>query len=152
MNKYKNRLIFAYYSLRLKDFKSLQNVPKTLQMLKAKNRLFKRYLYIEIPVFMISNLDFLLLIPAPSTVENTFSRPFFSQNLDIPYWKSSFPVNRQIPRTPSPPLILEGFLFSFKLKIIPNYRSRCVFIWLLDSYPIRILSFTESERSNPHLL
>ena len=85
MNKYKNKLIFAYYSLRLKDFKSLQNVPKTLQMLKAKNRLFKRYLYIEIPVFMISNLDFLLLIPAPSTVENTFSRPFFSQNLDIPY-------------------------------------------------------------------
>ena len=45
-----------------------------------------------------------------------------------------------------------SFLFLFKPKIIPNYRSRCVSIWFLeriDSYPIRLVSLSESERSNP---
>ena len=35
MNKCNNRLTFAYYSIAIWDFKSLQNVPKTLQVLKA---------------------------------------------------------------------------------------------------------------------
>ena len=49
-------------------------------------------------------------------------------------------------------LILLGFLFSFKLKIIPIYRSRCVSISFsdrIDSFPIRFVSLSESERSNP---
>ena len=44
------------------------------------------------------------------------------------------------------------FLFSFKLKIIPNYRSRRVsirFLERIDSYPKRPVSLSESERSNP---
>ena len=48
--------------------------------------------------------------------------------------------------------IIVSFLFSFKLKIIPSYRSRCVsirFLERLDSYPIRLVSFSELERSNP---
>ena len=49
-------------------------------------------------------------------------------------------------------LIIVSFLFSFKLKIIPNYCSRCVYIRFLEwinSYPIRLVSLSESERSNP---
>ena len=42
MNKYKNRLTFEYYSLTFWDFKSLKSVPKTLQTLKAKNKLLKK--------------------------------------------------------------------------------------------------------------
>ena len=34
--KYKNRVTFAYYSITFLDFKSLQIVPKTLQVLKKK--------------------------------------------------------------------------------------------------------------------
>ena len=48
--------------------------------------------------------------------------------------------------------IIVSFLFSFKLKIIPNYRSRCVsirFLGRIDSYPIRPVSLSESERSDP---
>ena len=51
--------------------------------------------------------------------------------------------------------IIVDFLFSVKLKIIPNYRSRCVsirFLERIDSYPIRLVSLSESERSNPSLL
>ena len=42
-----------------------------------------------------------------------------------------------------------------KLKIVPKYRSRCVsirFLERIDSYPIRLVSLSESERSNPSLL
>ena len=52
-------------------------------------------------------------------------------------------------------LIIVDFFFSVKLKIIPNYRSRCVsirFLERIDSYPIRLVSLSESERSNPSLL
>ena len=48
-----------------------------------------------------------------------------------------------------------SFLFSFKLKIIPNYRSRFVSISFserIDRYPIRLVSLSELERSNPSLL
>ena len=48
-------------------------------------------------------------------------------------------------------LIIVSFLFTFKLKIIPNYCSRCVsirFLERIDSYPIRLVSLSESERSN----
>ena len=48
--------------------------------------------------------------------------------------------------------MIVSFLFSFKLKIIPNYRSRCVSIRFserIDSYPIRLVSLSESELSNP---
>ena len=51
--------------------------------------------------------------------------------------------------------IIVDLLFSVKLKIIPNYRSRCVsirFLERIDSYPIRLVSLSESERSNPSLL
>ena len=43
-------------------------------------------------------------------------------------------------------------MFSFKLKIIPNDRSRYVssrFLERNDSYPIRLVSLFESECSNP---
>ena len=43
-------------------------------------------------------------------------------------------------------------LFSFRLKIIPNYRSICVsirFLERIDSYPIHLVSLSEWERSNP---
>ena len=49
-------------------------------------------------------------------------------------------------------LIIVGFLFSFKLKIIPNYCSRCVSISFkerIDSYPIRLVSFSEWNRFIP---
>ena len=45
-----------------------------------------------------------------------------------------------------------GFHVFIELKIIPNYRSRCVSIRFLErfeSYPIRLVSLSESERSNP---
>ena len=48
--------------------------------------------------------------------------------------------------------IIVGFLFSFKLQILRNYRYRCVsirFLERIDSYPIRLVSLSESERSNP---
>ena len=48
--------------------------------------------------------------------------------------------------------MIVSFLFSFKLKIIPNYRSRCVsirFLERIDGYPIPLVSLLESERSNP---
>ena len=51
-------------------------------------------------------------------------------------------------------LIIVDFLFSFKLKIIPNYCSRCVsirFLKRIDSYPIHLVSLSESERSNSSL-
>ena len=50
--KYKNRLTFAYYSI-----KSLQSVSKTWQVVKAKNIFLKRCSNIKIPFFMISNPD-----------------------------------------------------------------------------------------------
>ena len=40
--KYKNRLTFAYYSIRFWDFKSLQGVRKTWKVLKVKNISFKK--------------------------------------------------------------------------------------------------------------
>ena len=49
-------------------------------------------------------------------------------------------------------MIIASFLFSFKLKIIPNYHSKCVSISFserIDSYPIRLVSLPESKRSNP---
>ena len=51
---------------------------------------------------MISNPDFSLVL---DKVENTISRPYFSPNFEIPYWKSSFPIHLQIlcPHTSHPP-------------------------------------------------
>ena len=52
-------------------------------------------------------------------------------------------------------LITACFLFSFKLKIILNYCSRCVsirFLERIDSYPIRLVSLSESKGSNPFSL
>ena len=49
-------------------------------------------------------------------------------------------------------LITVSFLFLFKLKIIPNYRSRCIsirFLEWINSYPIRLVSLSESECFNP---
>ena len=99
--KYNYRLKFAYYSITFWDFKSLQSVPKTWQVVKTKNNFFERCPNIEIPFFMISNPDFSLFftvitVQAPSSVQNIVSRPCFSRNLEISYWKSWFPVHRQI--------------------------------------------------------
>ena len=40
--KYKNWLTFAYYSITFWDFKSLQGVPRTWQVLKSKNKFFEK--------------------------------------------------------------------------------------------------------------
>ena len=51
--------------------------------------------------------------------------------------------------------LIVDFLFLFKLKIIPNYRSRCASIRFLEgigNYPIRLVSLTKSECFNPSLL
>ena len=52
-------------------------------------------------------------------------------------------------------ILVVGFPFSFKLKIILKYCPRCVSIRFLegiDSYPIRLVSLSESERSSPSRL
>ena len=47
-------------------------------------------------------------------------------------------------------LIIESFLFSFKLKIITNYRSRCVSIRFLErSIAIRYASYHFQNQSVP---
>ena len=51
-----------------------------------------RFLWFQIPI----SGDFFQWLPAPSSVENTISQPYFFQNLETPYWKSSFPIHRQI--------------------------------------------------------
>ena len=68
------------------------------------------------------------------------------------YKKTSISSNITKPSLKNISLMLVGFLFSFKLKIIPNYCSRCIFIRFLeriDSSPIRLIHLSESERSNP---
>ena len=55
-----NGLAFVYYSIIFWDFKSLQSVPKTWEVLEAKNIFLKRCPNIEIPFFMISSPDFSL--------------------------------------------------------------------------------------------
>ena len=48
--------------------------------------------------------------------------------------------------------LIVDFLFLFKLKTIPNHCSRRVsirFLELIESYPIRLVSLSGSERSNP---
>ena len=52
--KYKNRLTFAYYSITFWDFcniLSLQSVPKTCQVLKAKNIIFQKMFKYQNTVF-----------------------------------------------------------------------------------------------------
>ena len=61
--KYKNRLIFAYYSITFWDFKSPQGVLKTWKVLKANNYFLKQCSNIEIPFIIISNPDFSLFFP-----------------------------------------------------------------------------------------
>ena len=51
-------------------------------------------------------------------------------------------------------LIIVGCLSSFKLKIIPNYCSRCVsirFLEQIDSYMLRLVSLSESKYSKRFL-
>ena len=51
-------------------------------------------------------------------------------------------------------LIICRFLFSFKLKIIPNYHYRCVsirFLEQINSYLICLVLDSESEHSNPFI-
>ena len=55
--KYKNRLTFAYYSIKFLDFKSLQKCSKNLASVKSKKNKFDvqiskyRFLGFEIPIF-----------------------------------------------------------------------------------------------------
>ena len=64
--KYKNRLTFTYYSIKFWDFKSLESVPKTSQVLKTKKEFF--FKDSQIPFFMITNPDFLLIFPVISGI------------------------------------------------------------------------------------
>ena len=62
--KYEKRLTFAYYSVTFWDFKSLQSVLKTWQVLKKRTfNFFSFFFNIEILFFMITNSDFLLFFP-----------------------------------------------------------------------------------------
>ena len=92
---YKYRLMFAYYNiLRFYCFK------KSLQVTSVKF-FFKDVQISKYRFFMISNPDFSLFFQslfAPFSVGNTISGSYFSQNLKIPYWKSSFLIHRQILR------------------------------------------------------
>ena len=80
--------------------KSLQSVLKTWQVLKSNKEIFWKMSKYRNTVFYDFKSRFLVYffqyLPAPCSVENTVSQPYFSQNLEIPYWKSSFPVHRQI--------------------------------------------------------
>ena len=97
---YKSRLVFAYYNiLRFYCFKkSIQRVLKTWLVLKPKKKIFWKMSKYRNTVFDDFKSRFLVVffqqLPAPSSVGNTVSRPYFSQNLEIPYWKSSFPVHQ----------------------------------------------------------
>ena len=67
--KYKNRLTFEYYSIRYWDFKRLQSVPKTWQMLKTflkklkktLRNFFERCPITEIPFFYDFKSRFLII-------------------------------------------------------------------------------------------
>ena len=83
MNKYKNRLTFAYYSITLWDFKSLQSVSKILQVLKAKNKLFSKMSKYRNTVFY----DF----------KSQFLMDFSSNYRDRLVWEIPFP-NRFFPK------------------------------------------------------
>ena len=113
---YKNRLVFAYYNiLRFYYFKkSFQSVPKTWQVLKSKKNFFLKDL--QIPISCLS---------APSVVGNTIFRQYFSQNLEIPYWKSSLLVHWQIlcHHFPPPPLTPNVIILFEVQKKIQKYHE-----------------------------
>ena len=75
MRRFHCRLTFAYYSITLWDLQSLQSVPNTLQVLKAKNKLFKKMsecrttvfydFKFRFPVIFSSNYRHLLVLEIP---------------------------------------------------------------------------------------
>ena len=123
---YKNRLLFAYYNiLRFYYFKkSLQSIAKTWQVLKSKKNFVLKDVQIPISRGFFC-FFFFQYLPAPSVVGNTVFRPCFSQNLEIPYWKSSFPVHWQIlcHHLPPPPLTPNIIiLFEVQKKMKKNIK------------------------------
>ena len=100
--KYKNRLTFAYYSITFWDLKSLQSVPKTWQVLKTKRKLeiLLKMSWYRNAVFYDYQSRFLLIFSSNYRHRLVMKIPFidhiFFQNLEIPYWKPSFPVHLQI--------------------------------------------------------
>ena len=92
MNNCKNRLKFAYYGITLWDFKSLQNVPKTLQVLKAflKEVQISKYRFFYdlkswFPVIFFSNYRHCLVwkIPFPDHCFPKISK-YLTKNLHFP--------------------------------------------------------------------
>ena len=93
--KYKNRLTFAYYGIIFLDFKSLQSVPKTLQVLKAKKKIFKKMSKYRNTVFYDFKCRFLVIfssnyrhrvvlkIPFPDHIFPKISK-YRTENLHFP--------------------------------------------------------------------
>ena len=62
--KYKNWLTFAYYSITFWDLRSLQGVPKTWQVLKSKNKIFKKMSKYRNTVYYDFKSRFLVIFPS----------------------------------------------------------------------------------------
>ena len=112
-------------------------------MLEAKNKYFYknvqiskyRLLWFQIPV----SCYFFLSLQIPSSVDNTVSRPYFSQNLNLKifYWKSSFLVHQQIlPPTPLSPwlLLCQNTIFKFQIQF-----QQSQYYWMKNSMSSLIL-------------
>ena len=104
--KYKNRLTFAYYRITFWDFKSLQSVSKTWQVLKTKRKLkiLLKMSWYQNAVFYDYQSRFLVIFSSNYrhrlVMKILFIDHIFFQNFEIPYWKPSFPVHLQILRSP----------------------------------------------------
>ena len=124
--KYKNRLTFEYYSIRYWDFKRLQSVPKTWQMLKTflkklkktLRNFFERCPITEIPFFMILNPDFSLFFPVFTDIvwcwKCRFPTIFFpkSRNIVLKIFLSRPPANT------TPPLFTGFWNQSFLSQVL----------------------------------
>ena len=123
-------------------FRTRSNSTKKLQWLFKRDYCANYFTY-----FFIAQLIF---YPKPTVI-------YVLVFLPVSFYEKTFISLSNItkPSLKNISLIIVSFLFSFKLKIIPNYRSRCVSISFserIDSYPIHLVSLSESERSNPSLL
>ena len=74
---------------------------------------------------MISNPDFLLL--APRSLGNTVSRPYFSQNLEIPYGNLYFLSTGKYYVPPFPPTLFFAIKLPVQLDFPPFLFLRCYF-------------------------
>ena len=79
------------------------------------------------------------------SVENTVSRPYFSQNLKIPYWKSSFSVHRKILRPPPPPSDNLIFLISVVLSLAFLLVLKTTEVWFFQSVHLYVWAIAGHE-------